>query len=343
MAAVQQCIVENPPENVLVEHLTTHVEGSVPRRVGIFLKACGRFPAAVWRSDLVHLHMADRGSTFRKLALLSVARSLRRPVVVHSHGFRFSDFFEGLPCGLRTIIRRRLNKSACFVALSDRQAGMYRQTVGVADSILTVLPNPVKWPEEMPARTQRDTVDFVFLGRIGERKGAFDLLEAFSQLPPSVLERSRLTLAGDGEVALAQRRAAELCVSERVEAPGWIDSEVRSRLLAEASVFVLASHHEALPMALLEAMSMGLPVITTDVGGIPDLIQHEGNGLIVAPGDILGLRDQMERLALNDALRTKLGTAAWRRVESCSLPRFREALGRIYRSAVSEACEPSPE
>jgi glycosyltransferase involved in cell wall biosynthesis len=293
-------------------------------------------PKAI-RADLIHLHMAERGSVLRKLILLGVARGLGKPAILHAHGAEFVDFMDGLPAWTRTAVLRGLNASTRFAVLSAREAKCYRDQVGVAKRRLTVLPNPVEWDRKLPERAGQRRIHFIFLGKIGERKGAFDLLEAFSLLEPDLLASARLTLAGNGELARARRRVTELGLTEQVTVPGWIDPDARSQLLEQGSVFVLPSFREALPMALLEAMAAGLAVIATPVGGIPDLIEHEKTGLLVAPGDVPSLRTQMERLATREPLRLALGMAAHARAETCSLPHFRTALGGLYRSVIQES------
>jgi glycosyltransferase involved in cell wall biosynthesis len=80
--------------------------------------------------------------------------------------------------------------------------------------------------------------------------------------------------------------------------------------LLRATIFALPSHNEGVPMALLEAMSRSLPVLTTPVGGIPEVIENDRNGLMVPPGDVEAIEAALERLLQSSAERARLGTAA---------------------------------
>ena len=91
-------------------------------------------------------------------------------------------------------------------------------------------------------------------------------------------------LAGDGDVEGVRQLAAPL--GDAVRVLSWIDPAERDRLLEASDVFVLPSHAEGLPMALLEAMAAGLPVIVTPVGGIPDAVTQGVDGVYVPPGDV---------------------------------------------------------
>ena len=113
-------------------------------------------------------------------------------------------------------------------------------------------------------------MQFLYLGRLGQTKGTYDLVNAFAALPEAVRARARLVLAGDGDVEGMRKLAAPS--ASRVRVLSWIDAHERDRLLAASDVFVLPSYAEGVPMSLLEAMAAGLPCITTPVGGIPDVL-----------------------------------------------------------------------
>jgi len=120
-------------------------------------------------------------------------------------------------------------------------------------------------------------------------------------------------------------------MGERVSCPGWLDTTQTAELLAGASVFVLPSYAEGLPMALLEAMSWGLPVIASPVGGIPQVVRQDDNGLLIDPGDVDALSGALRRLLAEPALRQRLGKAARATVEkSFALPAAMARLSEIY-------------
>jgi len=126
--------------------------------------------------------------------------------------------------------------------------------------------------------------------------------------------------------------AAQLDIADRVICPGWLGPERKRVALAGASIFALPSYAEGMPLALLEAMSWGLAVIATPVGGVPQLVTHEVNGVLVAPGDIDGVAAAIDRLLSDPALRDRLGAAARATIAAhFSLEAALERLGAIYR------------
>ena len=131
-------------------------------------------------------------------------------------------------------------------------------------------------PTRIPTGTG-EPVRVVFLGRIGDHKGTFRLLDAWAELArdrDSVAtgKAGILTIAGDGEVERARDRIRELGLEDTVEVHEWLSESEVGELLDHSQVLVLPSRNEGQPMAVLEAMARGLCVIATDVGGLPEMI-----------------------------------------------------------------------
>jgi glycosyltransferase involved in cell wall biosynthesis len=161
--------------------------------------------------------------------------------------------------------------------------------------------------------------DFVIgtVGRLSADKGGQDdLLWATSELRKSHPE-ARLLIIGDGPLRPdLEKYATELGM---LDAGAAIFTGTRNdvdRLLGAMDVFVLPSHKEALPIAVLEAMSMCLPVVATSVGGVPEVVQDGSTGLLVEPGDRPGMREALSRLASDRALAHRLGASGQARVRA---------------------------
>jgi glycosyltransferase involved in cell wall biosynthesis len=199
------------------------------------------------------------------------------------------------------------------------------------NATVQTVPNAVPL-HDVPARPATDTpLRILFAGRIGARKGAFELLRAFARLAPK-FPSATLVCAGDGEGDRLTQLAAQLGVADRLECPGWLSPEQMAGELQRASIFALPSHQEGVPMALLEAMSRSLPVLTTPVGGIPEVVEHARNGILVTPGDVDAIEAALERLLRSSEERERLGRAARTTIaERFSLDSTIERLAALYR------------
>jgi glycosyltransferase involved in cell wall biosynthesis len=227
------------------------------------------------------------------------------------------------------LVRNIFARADSFVVVSTQWGEFYTRHCGVLPSRVTMLGNPVVVPAMQSDRSGRGPVQFLYLGRISSQKGAFDLLHAFEALPDELRAQARLVLAGDGEVD--ELRKQTRASPDRVVIHDWLESDQRDALLEASDVFVLPSRAEGVPMAMLEAMARGLPVVTTAVGGIPDIVSDGREGLIVTPGDDAALRRALQALIESEPLRLRLGQGARARAQKNDIAAYSAELTRIYR------------
>jgi glycosyltransferase involved in cell wall biosynthesis len=290
-----------------IDYVQTHCDGGYFAKgscaIGAFFSMA--FLALRHRDALLHVHAASRASFWRKAVLMSIARLAGWPIVFHLHGGGFAKFYEGCRPWQRRLVRAFLDRAACIVTVSERWQAWIRGIT--ANPRITTIPNPVALPAQVPVDRPGATVAFV--GRVEEAKGIYDLIAAVDEVRETIPGVS-LECAGDGDIAAVQRRITLDHVRADVHFLGWISPQRREELLARASVFVLPSHAEGLPVSLLEAMAAGCPVIATTVGGIPDVISDGVNGLLVAPGDRDALALALHRVLVDRDFAAELGTAA---------------------------------
>jgi glycosyltransferase involved in cell wall biosynthesis len=169
------------------------------------------------------------------------------------------------------------------------------------------------------------------VGRLAPAKGQVLLIQALAQLRDRGL-RFHLTLVGDGpDRARVEAQIAALGLRKSVTLTGALtQGQVRERF-ARADIFVLPSLAEGIPVVLMEAMSCGVPCVSTPVNGIPELIAHDQTGLLATPGDVFSLAARLRELIEQPALRHRLALAARDKVRSdFDLVRNVAALGSIF-------------
>jgi len=330
ISSVEQLICDYLPPYASIRHVATMTEGAKFANAAVFARAIFTLSRTLDSIEpaVVHIHFASRGSTLRKLILANMVLRARRPLILHAHGAGFDQFHRGLPAPVRRLVNRTLQQASVLIALSTQWRDFYVQECEVSPAQVVVLPNPVKVPSRVADRAGRTQVQFLHLGRLGQRKGGYDLVNAFAALPEAMRDRARLVMAGDGDVEGMKKLAAPL--GERVRVLSWIDANERDRLLAESDVFVLPSYAEGVPMSLLEAMAAGLPCITTPVGGIPDVFTHGAEGMLVAPGDARQLRAAMSTFISDEAARLAAGKRAYENARAFDVHAYARRLGDIY-------------
>lgn len=296
-----------------VVYIATHADGRRLDKLGSALRGLWRVALActMRRPAIVHVHCASGASFLRKSLVLWMARLGGARTICHLHGGGLRRYAQ-LDAGplLRRWIRHTLEASSCVIALSPGWAAFAHECAPRAR--VEVLPNPV--PLAPRAAGQAEAGRILFLGRVEAAKGVDDLLAACARLAgrhPGL----RLVLAGAGELEWARRRAAELGIAGRVETPGWLDAGARQAELARAWLFCLPSHAEGLPMAMLEAMAAGVPVVATRVGAIPEAVGDGVEGLLVPARDAAALALAIGRLLDDRMLHARLACAARGAVE----------------------------
>jgi glycosyltransferase involved in cell wall biosynthesis len=330
VTSVERLICDYLSPYVAVKHVASMEEGSVLRKGMVFARALRTVHEALQSPEpaIFHVHFASKGSTLRKVIIADMIANAGRPLILHAHGASFDQFHRGLPAFLRRRVNATLQRATLFVALSQQWRQFFVDECELSPSQVTVLPNPVRWQAEVPNRAGRPQVQFVSLGRLSGRKGSYDMVSAYARLPAELRARARLVLAGDGDVEGVRKLAQPFGDSVRVLS--WIGPAERDRLLAESDVFALPSHAEGQPMALLEAMAVGLPSITTPVGGIPDVFTNGVEGLLVQPGRVDELAAAMKRLITDDAERLACGVRAHQRARALDVHVYARRLADLY-------------
>lgn len=319
-------------EHYRITYIESYQNGTKWSKLAKALKAYLAFFRLLRRDmpDLVHVHSSFGPSFYRKMPFIlwSAARGI--PVVNHIHGAEFDSFYEKASEAKRRRIKRTYEKCTRLVALSAEWADRLGQIV--PRDRIDVLENYCRIPET-PYDTGRDKKQILFLGELGERKGCFDIpviLERVKKRCPDV----KLVIAGDGEMERIKGVFLEKGLSEEVSFPGWVRGKEKERLLEGSGIFLFPSYNEGMPMALLEAMAYGLGIVTTSVGGIPQLIQDGVSGFLATPGDTEALAAAVERLLTDDACLTAFGRAAREKAESAySLERHLARLEAVYKRA----------
>lgn len=222
----------------------------------------------------------------------------------------------------RALYRTLADRVAGVIAVSEETATSFRQTVGYRGDGLHVVPNGVD-VERYPAPVDRNTVRgalgigpedrvLTMVGTFKRQKGHRYLVEAVAAIA-ATHPRLRVLLVGDGELREPTRRQVEDAgLGERIHLLG--SRRDVPQLLAASDAFVLPSLWEGLPIALIEAMATGLPVVATAVSGTSDVMVHGETGWVVPPGDATALAGALDELLADPARASAMGAAARERV-----------------------------
>lgn len=273
----------------------SYSDGNILYRLIFSIVAYIRFIFIYNKYDLFYIHMASYGSTFRKGYYIRFLNKRNKKIILHVHGAEYLIFYNNLSEKKKKKVQEIWLNSHTVIALSDKWKTEFEHLFNHKNII--VINNGIDTEQYENGKCIIENVrhKFLFLGRLGKRKGTYDIVSAIEKLTkiyPDIL----VYMAGDGEISQVKNLINKKKLNNNIKIMGWIDFENKVKLLQKVCTVLLPSYNEGLPMTILEGMAAGKVIISTNVGGIPELVENNVNGLIINPGDIDALCKAMKRV-----------------------------------------------
>ncbi len=290
---------------------------------------------AVGKADLLHLHITVKGSVARKWFLTRLAKLLGIPVVLHVHAADFPQFYSAISPFFQKQTRWLFQNVDKCVVLGERFKSYFADNLGVSPDKIIVLYNGVPKQAKVSLSNTPKPFQLLFIGNLIERKGVPELMKALAD--PKLADINwHVTLAGGGDLDRYKEEAKSLGTFDRITFAGWVDREKLNSLITNADAMVLPSHDEGLPLGILESLAHGIPVLTTPVGSIPEVLTHEETVLLVPAGSVSELTEELYRLMTDCDLRQKLSANGHALIENTlSLEVVADKLAHVYAEAIS--------
>ena len=298
---IQEILLDDKIKNkVDIDMHESYVDGNKIFRSIFSLYAFLKFCLTGKNYDIYHIHAASFGSTKRKLVYIKVIKHWNKKIIFHIHGGKYIEFFESLTANQQMNLITVLKSCNMVLALSNDWKNKFETIMGIDNCyVLTNGVNTDIFCEAMnDVSTTKDA--FLVLGRMCRGKGTYDVLESM-RIATQSNSNIHIYFAGDGEIDTVKGKVIEYGLKENVSVVGWADLKEKINLLKQVSTLVLASYNEGLPMSILEGMSCGKAVISTNVGAIPELIKKD-NGKLIDPGDVASLAKLLILFSQNEKL-----------------------------------------
>lgn len=243
--------------------------------------------------DIVHVHTADYGTEKRKRIFARITKMFGKKLIVHLHS---CDPTTSIIGEYKYLYNYTFNKADKIILLSDTWRNFAINSFPEIKDKFHVLYNPC--PAVIPSEVEEREPYILFAASVIKRKGYEDLIRAFAMIAEKYPDW-KLKIAGNGEVEHAKKVASELGISHQIEFLGWINGNAKDEAFRHASIYCLPSHSEGFPMGVLDAWAYHLPVVSTPVGGLPDVAVDMKNILLFNPEDINELSNKL-RLLMSD-------------------------------------------
>jgi glycosyltransferase involved in cell wall biosynthesis len=311
--------------------------GYLVRSVLVTLHHLIKFPITlvIRNPKLVHIHTPDYWPFWESSIYVFVSRIFRRKTIVHIHATTFDKFYQNSNALLKYLIRKTLNISDKIIVLSSRWKNLFVKLV--PERKLVVVPNAVKaamFNNQWRRRSiKSNVVKVLFVGGTeAKRKGVYDVLKAI----PIVTERYGpnilFILIGRCDINKIRTICEKRGINNCLKILGYLETSDKIKVFSSSDIYILPSYSEGLPIAMLEAMAAGLPIISTPVGSIPEVIEEGVNGYLIKPGDFYELADRILVLARDKKLRQRMGENNAEKIrKENDLKIIMEKVGEIYR------------
>ncbi len=277
--------------------LATHIDKSKLHKLLYFFKGLIVFICIAPFYDIIHIHLSEPPSAIRKLFFFLIGTLYQKKTIIHFHSFSPETTIEGR---FKTIYQYMFSRSTMLIVLSAQWKQWVETSIDMDSDKILVVFNPC---QDVEASILPKTKSILFAGTLSKRKGYHDLIVAFAALAARKKDW-KLIFAGNGEIELAKKIAKKNNVEKQVEFLGWVSGKEKHNSFSQSSIFCLPSYAEGFPMAVLDAFSYGLPVVTTGVGGIPDVMTDGSEGLIFSPGDTTALSAKLLSLMESEGMRS---------------------------------------
>lgn len=232
---------------------------------------------------IVHIQGAAFASFERNVFFVKVGKLFGKKVIMHMHCADFESYYN--PSKHKQRIVDTINACDLYLVLSDSWK-QYFESIGVKSNIIKVLNNTITPPVTKRVKRSTDILNLLYLGVIGQRKGIYDILNALKDNKEMFEGKVVLRIGGNQEEEKLQACINEYGLQGMVKFEGFVSGEKKIECLNWADVYILPSFNEGLPIGILEAMSYRHPIISTPVGGIPDVVKDGVNGIMVKPGNV---------------------------------------------------------
>lgn len=306
-----------------IKLLATQKDGNKLTKFWCVLKAAFKAPFVIARCKLVHFQMVPGITLLTQLPALLSAKIFRKRVVMSVHvGNQLEKYSSD------KFFKWWFRRADLVLLLAKRWEKLFKESYADVKVPTDVLYNACEMRPFIPMGDKKKLI--LFAGTLDQNKGLALLIKAWADIKDKYPEW-RISVMGSGDRPYFETMSKDLGCSDTVSFKGYVVGEEKDRYFHDASILCLCSYMEGFPMAVLEAWSHGIAVITTPVGGLPDVIKDGDNCLIFPIGDYRILSQQLERMIKDNELRAKIGEGGYTCAQShFSMDSINNKIDEVY-------------
>lgn len=316
-------------QNFHCHWVQTHRDGPVWRKILYFFLGMMDFLIHLPFYQLVHIHTADYGTEKRKTIYARLTKCFGKKLIIHLHSSGPEYSISGQYKKLYYYSFIHADK---IIVLSNTWKEEVLKNFCISEDKIEILYNPC--PKVKPSKIEERENYILFAGTLTMRKGYKDIINAFALIAEKY-PSWKLKLAGNGEIEEGKYLVKELRIENKVDFLGWVNGKEKDEVFRHSSIYCLPSYSEGFPMGVLDAWAYHLPVVTTPVGGLPDVVKDGINSMIFTPGNIKELSEKLDRLISDRYLYKQISYESEKLSETkFNILNINKRLGQIYKSLI---------
>ena len=297
-------------------HIPTYIQGKFMYQIIFFIQAFFKIIVYVLKKkpEIIHIHVSERGSFWRKACIIFTLKFYRGKVVLHHHGAEFIDFFNSLNSLGKILVKKTLLSVSVNFVLGDNLLRIMQKAITARAVYVTVHNGVLPAPRNMYRGSAKG---ILYMSCFEKRKGIWDLLQVMKELDPYLDKDIKCYLCGCGKgSAGVLSKIRENFLEERIVVLGWIGEREKNRIFQDIAIHVLPSYREGMPMSILETMAYGIPNIAGRAGAVSEIINDKVNGWIFSPGDTKRLKELIQFAMENKKVREIISVEAYETIRT---------------------------
>lgn len=311
--------------------LGTQIQAGKVKKAYYALKSYFVALFTLWSYDIVHFHTVPNISMVIQLPVFLMALFGRKKIILHLHvGNQLEEENEQN----FKLFRWCMKKSDVIVLLAKKYRDVIKQYYAEVCTPTTVVYNACEEVQALPYEEHDKTI--LFAGFFSHNKAADKLILAFAKLHKKYPDWKLQLLGSGNEEKTYRDLIAKYDLENCVQIPGYVTGEEKASFFRKAGIYAMCSYLEGFPMVVLEAWAYGVSVVTTPVGGLPDVLEDGKNACVFDFGDVDGLAMQLDKLMGDDRLRAEIALNAQEMVEKVFSPNvISEQIDELYKQLLN--------
>lgn len=318
-----------------LKYIPTSITGNKLKRIIFTMVSLIKiiFELSVGNYNIVHIHMAERGSVYRKSIVVNLARLFRCKIILHMHGAEFEKWYNDLPVFWQKYVKKML-QSADRIIILGKYWKEFVDSLVEGKTQVQIVYNAVNIPESN--HYNLDAHNILFLGAVIKRKGIKELIQGIKMIDKKLDPDVKLWIYGPDVDKSIQDTINKMGLEKRVLYNGYLKEGEKEEVFRQVALNILPSWNEGLPMTILETMAEGIPNISTNVAAIPEAVDEQ-NGILITPGNIEELSQSILFLMQNEKIRENKSFFAYKKAkEKFSIANHLSQILQIYTEVEKE-------